>query len=783
MVDKYCFDGSFTINFDLIRILEPMHMIVRSLLPALAFLILPLHLANAEVAVDADTSSHTEEQKVRVPDQIGSSGSMRYSVPFDIPSFRGLEPNLGLSYNSTFKGKGRAETWLGVGWQLTGFSSIERVSVGGGTPSYDDNYDVFRLDGMELMICRDSQAIAPLPTSRSYPERYETDTASASCLAGGNMSTMVESHRKIEMKYQTIGGEQVEYFEVTNTKGVRYTYRSIGSICSDASSGTVCEHASSTSVDEKNVFFRRKFLLAEIQDAQTTPNIVTFYYHFSGKAEAHAHRPRAIKYGNGYKVSFGYDALASPMSTYAVGSGAHFGEQRFRLRSVFVHDGSAKIRAYALEYQTSAATDASLLTSVTPYGSDFTLNSQDGNLIDGGSQLPSLIKDITYSSDRYELESLNLGLEFNDDFEWTYVLDGNADGISDIIELPSKTRSQTGQNCSSDGCEPIYTTVDRPGQNHLGNTDRTIGTGPTENLPYAYDNTTVPQQGWMGIVSHGLVEGAKDLSHWYTLFEKCYRTIVTESNGDGHTSWFEDDCYHGATNIFTGDVSLENSVLTSPSPGVYPNMLVGNFDRDLRSEITWGGAAPSEIDENGSLMLDPSLGAMPNYSSNPSLFGAPKVADIDGDGIDEVLTATAYNKNVDGQFVSFSYSSSINLTSHPKCHSDQTCSLIFGDVNGDGADDAVIVARHWGGSIKAEVALSHGKGFGPWQDIWDEDFDLEAEWYAGYLYGSYNDWRYASGPVIHSIADVNGDGLTRRRMARFAFPKPPAAPKPGAGAD
>src|SRR5689334_16575266 len=59
-------------------------------------------------------------------------GSLGMTIPIDVPAFHGVEPQLALAYSSS-GGSGFA----GVGWNLAGFSSIERVSPGQGAPRYD----------------------------------------------------------------------------------------------------------------------------------------------------------------------------------------------------------------------------------------------------------------------------------------------------------------------------------------------------------------------------------------------------------------------------------------------------------------------------------------------------------------------------------------------------------------------------------------------------------------------------------------------------------------------
>ena len=61
----------------------------------------------------------------------GSSGAAVTSIPIAVPPFHGLEPSLALSYNS-----GAGNGWVGVGWALTGLSSISRVSAAHGVPRF-----------------------------------------------------------------------------------------------------------------------------------------------------------------------------------------------------------------------------------------------------------------------------------------------------------------------------------------------------------------------------------------------------------------------------------------------------------------------------------------------------------------------------------------------------------------------------------------------------------------------------------------------------------------------
>lgn len=68
------------------------------------------------------------------PDVVGAGGEYTQSVPFSLPEFRGLVPNIRLSYNSSITSRGGVDNIIAFGWRLSGFSVIERVSLGVSMP-------------------------------------------------------------------------------------------------------------------------------------------------------------------------------------------------------------------------------------------------------------------------------------------------------------------------------------------------------------------------------------------------------------------------------------------------------------------------------------------------------------------------------------------------------------------------------------------------------------------------------------------------------------------------
>ncbi len=101
-----------------------------------------LKLAVAVTAVGATAGTH----------DVNADGSAAYHITIAAPEgIAGMQPNIGLDYNSN-AGNGH----MGIGWSVSGLSSIQRCSTDhdlGGTPDAVDfdNNDQFCLDGMPLV--------------------------------------------------------------------------------------------------------------------------------------------------------------------------------------------------------------------------------------------------------------------------------------------------------------------------------------------------------------------------------------------------------------------------------------------------------------------------------------------------------------------------------------------------------------------------------------------------------------------------------------------------------
>jgi hypothetical protein len=125
----------------------------------------------------------------------GHTGGFTTGLPILVPSFRGLEPSLSLSYNSS----GR-NGFAGVGWDLSGIDLIERRNKDGGWPRFDST-DTYWWRGQKLVACGTS--------------------GSPGCDAGGTHFTESETYARI-----IDNGDDT--WTVTGRDGTQSTYTVMG---------------------------------------------------------------------------------------------------------------------------------------------------------------------------------------------------------------------------------------------------------------------------------------------------------------------------------------------------------------------------------------------------------------------------------------------------------------------------------------------------------------------------------------------------------------------------
>ncbi len=211
-------------------------------------------------------------------------GLLTTDVAIDVPPFRSLTPKLELQYTSTTH-----NGWLCAGWELVGFSTIERTGVNRGAPRYDTS-DIYILDGQELV---------------------------ASTALGGTHCTKVQSYGRIAYDSGS------RSWTIRDTAGTRAIYEPLL-----LTSGGILRWHITSLVDPRG-------------------NIVLYRYWHDTTMDCY---PDLIIY-NGSVIDCHWELRPDPIR-YAT-SVSPLMERRYRLKTLAITTGGNKLRAYDLRYTTS----------------------------------------------------------------------------------------------------------------------------------------------------------------------------------------------------------------------------------------------------------------------------------------------------------------------------------------------------------------------------------------------------------------------------------------------
>ncbi|WP_171181842.1 RHS repeat-associated core domain-containing protein [Ruegeria sp. HKCCD8929] len=650
-------------------------------------------------AQDAPQYASSKNLEVAVPNDVLSDGSFRYSVPIDVPSFRGLEPRLALNYSSSFNGRGSPDAVLGVGWRLGGLSSIERVSLGGGAPTFRNKQDIFRLDGEDLLLCNDAAATNKL--TRDYPSQRKTNRASASCSSGGHFVTYSDNYAKINFSQHK--------FYVRAKDGTLRVYESM----EDLSGITTVEDS-----EENFVLDHSRFLLSWVEDLNG--NKVVYQYAFAGNHNGYAPRLTDIHYQlpDGqklYRVLLRYQSVFEVASepSYATGTGLT-GRQYFRISSIQIHLSSNKIRAYQLDYNVSGQTDVSRLATVRRYGAGFEVVD---NRIASGPQLGQPYR-FTYSPDAMS-------------FLWRISGDkvfSNTEAVTDLDQ---------------NGFQEVFAWNGGRIWGYQFNKDRAM---VARTLPQ-------PLREMKGSEASLPV---KTGTYYYDVFRTFSRYLPSSNQTHYYydrwvvRKWQEDGWMESKSKI--------NSAVRGVTPGTseritpFPD-IIGNFDTDYKLEAIVipehepDPDKPFEPKPNNWLYQIGDDGVL--ISRRELLANGPYVADIDGDGQNEIFGKVINGGNdweywdpqIDGNFTKRVFPNPVKR--YKDAH--QVHNIGFGDFNGDGAQDMVVFAQLSNQPRGIRVHLSKGKHF----------HSNGTEWYPASEGIGDSGWL----GVNLQVRDMNGDGL------------------------
>jgi RHS repeat-associated protein len=294
----------------------------------------------------------TPPTQPKAPEKFTSwNGSFAYSVDIELPKFRGLKPDLSISYDSTRTARNFSSPGgdIGVGWQLTGLSYIERVQgpIRPGLPSskgvgrYDliSNMpvDSYMLDGNELVPCSASTSSSP------------------SCAVAGQtaFTTRVETYHRIRRLANNT-------WQVTNTKGITSLYTS-------SEAAPFRWHISSTTDRRGN----------------------SIQYTWDCATDLHCRIGKIGFLNQGSQVAVAEVVFHSQVRPdfWSYPTGKDIRQVRSRVSTIEVRSAGATVRSYRLNYSQSPSTKLSRLDSVQEFGKDSNIVS---GVVTGGSKLPPI---------------------------------------------------------------------------------------------------------------------------------------------------------------------------------------------------------------------------------------------------------------------------------------------------------------------------------------------------------------------------------------------------------
>ena len=381
----------------------------------------PASVSGLLVAADDNSGEDQPSERsvsaptIKTPD-IGGTGVLDYSYDLDLPKFHGIVAKLSLSYSSARKSKtgGLYQGWLGYGWGLGGFDVIERSRKNGSVPSFSNDWDVFQLNGDELVDCRDNDDGGLVLRQE---EAAETDAAgnhaAPSCLAttsadGDAKATRYESYLKIIRK----GEQNYPSWQIFNREGTKMVLESLG----------VLGNFSGTN-NEDDVAKRARWLVNTVTDVHG--NAVAYEYDCVDKATVCY--PKKISY-TGTVIHF---ELENRPQDIVVANGRGLTTIKKRIKLIWVEtDNNDPVAAWKLVYGTTGTASENHLQEIRRFGSKFSIVNGDISSLPGA--LAAKKTKLTYAifNDFTAGEDVG-GSSKSGDFD---LVDVDSDGIQEVFQ-------------------------------------------------------------------------------------------------------------------------------------------------------------------------------------------------------------------------------------------------------------------------------------------------------------------------------------------------------------
>jgi RHS repeat-associated protein len=240
------------------------------------------------------------------------TGAFVASLPVEVPRYRGLEPAIGLDYNS-----GGGNGLAGQGVVFRAGATIERASAGRGAPAYT-SADIYLLDGEELV---------------------------ASTALGGTHATKKQSYVRATFN------STANVWYVTRKDGIKSTFSPV--------LGTV-----------KGTF---RWAVTRVEDPRG--NSVTYSYWTDTGKEVYPTQVAYNGVAVNFYWELRTDVITTAIGATLAGGTSGLATIRYRLKTIDVLVGGSRLRAYKLTYAQAANAHAqSLLTAFQQFGRDATVD-------------------------------------------------------------------------------------------------------------------------------------------------------------------------------------------------------------------------------------------------------------------------------------------------------------------------------------------------------------------------------------------------------------------------
>jgi len=318
----------------------------------------------------------------KTPGNLAVGGTASYTVPIEVPKgTNGLQPAISLNYTGSL-GNGT----LGIGWSLSGMSSIRRMNKtiyldGQSDPIRCNLTDKYALDGNRLI---------------SITGTYGTD--------GSEYRTELEEFSKIIANGSTTTGPQ--WFKVYAKSGLIYEFGNTEDSRITNSSGVILSWKVNKITDRYNNYITYKYITS---DDEHPIGIIEYTGNSSTSQEPFA------------QVLFNYKTR-SDVSSYSYGS-TNF-TQDILLNNIEIRINGYSFKKYELDYMKDTYAQ---IQKITEYNSqNVALNP---TVFTWSAQTAQFTQTPNYSSASDEL---------------LYVGDFNGDGRDDMVTAPNKTSYSSG---------------------------------------------------------------------------------------------------------------------------------------------------------------------------------------------------------------------------------------------------------------------------------------------------------------------------------------------------